>query len=56
MEIPAVGFHKPRAARAAHVLDIHYMLAASAAAARRGVVHKVHSSDSLWPFKLAKKL
>lgn len=48
VEILAVGFHKLRAARAAHVLDIRYILAASAAAvARRGVVHKVYSSDNL---------
>ena len=63
VEILAVGFHKPRVARAGHVLDIRYILAASAAepaaaaaVARRGVVRRVHSSDNLWSFKLAKKL
>ena len=64
-ETLAVGFHKIRAARAAHVLDdIRYTLAASAPApaaaaapaARRCVVRRVYSSDNLWSFKLARKL
>jgi len=59
VETLAVGFHKLRAARAAHVLDTRYILAAGGAGHRcvvRCVVRKVYSSDNLWSFKLAKKL
>jgi len=55
VETLAVGFHKLRAARAAHVLDTRYILAAGGAG-HRCVVRKVYSSDNLWSFKLAKKL